>query len=136
MFDAKTEQPQAPMYQDTFEHDNCGIGAVVNINGEKTHDTVEKALQIVENLAHRAGKDAEGRTGDGVGIMVQICHEFFREQAGKPHMNLGNEREYGVGMFFFPQDEFRRKQAEKVFESKGETRRHGDHWMEKSAMCT
>ena len=53
------------LYRSSFEHDNCGIGAVVNIKGEKSHATVENALKIVENLEHRAGKDAEGKTGDG-----------------------------------------------------------------------
>ena len=65
------------MYDPRFEHDNCGIGAVVNIKGIKTHETVENALKIVENLEHRAGKDAEGKTGDGVGILLQISHKFF-----------------------------------------------------------
>ncbi len=65
------------MYDPAFEHDNCGIGAVVNIKGIKTHDTVVNALKIVENLKHRAGKDAEGKTGDGVGILLQISHKFF-----------------------------------------------------------
>ena len=60
------------LYDPSFEHDNCGIGAVVNIKGIKTHDTVNNALKIVENLEHRAGKDAEGKTGDGVGILLQI----------------------------------------------------------------
>ena len=58
------------MYDPRFEHDNCGIGAVVNIKGVKSHATVENALKIVENLKHRAGKDAEGKTGDGVGILL------------------------------------------------------------------
>ena len=62
-----------------LEHDNCGIGAVVNIKGKKTHRVVSQALEIVENLEHRAGKDAEGKTGDGVGILLQISHSFFRE---------------------------------------------------------
>ena len=65
------------LYDARFEHDNCGIGAVVNIHGVKTHETVENALKIVENLEHRAGKDAEGKTGDGVGILLQISHKFF-----------------------------------------------------------
>ena len=60
------------LYRREFEHDNCGIGAVVNIKGKKTHDTVANALRIVEHLEHRAGKDAEGKTGDGVGILLQI----------------------------------------------------------------
>ena len=60
------------LYDSSLEHDNCGIGAVVNIKGLKSHETVSNALKIVENLEHRAGKDAEGKTGDGVGILVQI----------------------------------------------------------------
>ena len=63
MFDTKISVPQAPLYRPEFEHDNCGIGAVVNIKGLKTRETVENALKIVENLEHRAGKDAEGKTG-------------------------------------------------------------------------
>ena len=58
------------LYDPRYEHDNCGIGAVVNIKGIKTHETVENALKIVENLKHRAGKDADGKTGDGVGILL------------------------------------------------------------------
>ena len=60
------------LYSPKFEHDNCGIGAVVNIKGKKSHDTVANALTIVETLEHRAGKDAEGKTGDGVGILLEI----------------------------------------------------------------
>ena len=71
MFDVKQELPKAPLYREEFEHDNCGIGACVNIHGEKSRATVENALKIVENLEHRAGKDAEGKTGDGVGILTQ-----------------------------------------------------------------
>lgn len=104
------------MYNPKFEHDNCGIGAIVNIKGVKTHETVANALKIVENLEHRAGKDAEGKTGDGVGILLQISHNFF-SQAVKPlGIFLPNERDYGIGMFFFPQDELKRNQAKKMFE--------------------
>ena len=76
------------MYDPRFEHDNCGIGAVVNIKGIKTHDTVENALKIVENLKHRAGKDAEGKTGDGVGILLQISHKFFSKAAKQLGIDL------------------------------------------------
>ena len=107
---------QQGMYDPSFEHDNCGIGAVVNIKGIKSHKTVEDALSIVENLEHRAGKDAEGKTGDGVGIMVQISHKFFSKECAKLGIELGGEREYGIGMFFLPQDELRRNQAKKMFE--------------------
>ena len=75
------------LYDPSFEHDNCGIGAVVNIKGIKTHSTVENALKIVENLEHRAGKDAEGKTGDGVGILLQISHKFFSKIACQLNIN-------------------------------------------------
>lgn len=104
------------LYDARFEHDNCGIGAVANINGIKTHRTVEQALGIVENLEHRAGKDGEGKTGDGVGILLQISHKFFRKVTKSLGIELGQERDYGVGMFFFPQDELARNQAKKMFE--------------------
>ena len=104
------------MYDPRFEHDNCGIGAVVNIKGIKTHATVENALKIVENLKHRAGKDAEGKTGDGVGILLQVSHKFFSKVTKPLGIELGEERDYGVGMFFFPQDELKRNQAKKMFE--------------------
>ena len=104
------------LYDPRFEHDNCGIGTVANIKGIKTHKTVDQALHIVENLEHRAGKDAEGKTGDGVGIMLQISHRFFKKAASQAGITLGDEREYGIGMFFFPQDELARKQAMKMFE--------------------
>ena len=74
----ENEIPQQGLYRESFEHDNCGIGAIVNIKGQKSHSTVAGALHIVENLEHRAGKDAEGKTGDGVGILTQIPHNFFR----------------------------------------------------------
>ncbi len=101
------------LYHPEFEHDNCGIGAIVNIKGKKTHDTVENALKIVENLEHRAGKDAEGKTGDGVGILLQISHKFFAKAAKILNIELGEEREYGVGMFFFPQDELKKNQEKR-----------------------
>ncbi len=104
------------LYREEFEHDNCGIGAVVNIKGKKSHKTVENALKIVENLEHRAGKDAEGKTGDGVGILLQISHKFFAKECKKMQIELGGEREYGIGMFFFPQEELKRNQAKKMFE--------------------
>ena len=107
---------QPPLYRPEFEHDNCGIGAVVNIKGIKTHATVEQALTIVETLEHRAGKDAEGKTGDGVGILLQISHRFFSKVTKELGFEIGGEREYGIGMFFFPQDELERNQAKKMLE--------------------
>ena len=104
------------LYCPRFEHDNCGIGAVVDIRGRKSHQTVADALTIVEHLEHRAGKDAEGKTGDGVGILTQVPHKFFRKVCAGLGIRLGGEREYGVGMFFLPQNELARRQAQKMFE--------------------
>lgn len=107
---------ESGLYDSRFEHDNCGIGAVVNIKGKKSHETVENALKIVENLEHRAGKDAEGKTGDGVGIMLQISHKFFKKVTKPLGIDIGEEREYGVGMFFMPQDDLKRHREMKMLE--------------------
>ena len=104
------------LYEPSFEHDNCGIGAIVNIHGKKSHAIVADALSIVENLEHRAGKDGEGKTGDGVGILTQIPHKFLVSKAKELGIELGGEREYAVGMFFFPQSELERSRAKKMFE--------------------
>ena len=101
------------LYDERFEHDACGIGAVINIKGKKEYKVVDDALKIVEKLEHRAGKDASGEVGDGVGIMLQISHSFFKKHSG---FELGNERDYGVGMFFFPQDNLLRSRTMKMFE--------------------
>ena len=74
---------QRGLYRPEFEHDACGIGVVVDIKGRKSYRTVDDALKIVEKLEHRAGKDAEGRTGDGVGILLQVSHNFFSREAAK-----------------------------------------------------
>lgn len=85
------------LYRQQFEHDNCGIGAVINSKGIKSHTTVENALKIVENLEHRAGKDAEGKTGDGVGILLQISHKFF-----KKNVKTGNRDRRGERIWYRP----------------------------------
>ena len=107
---------QQGLYRQEFEHDNCGIGAVVNIKGEKSHQLVHDALAIVENLEHRAGKDARGETGDGVGILTQIPHDFFKKVCPQAGISIGEARSYAAGMFFFPQNELKRRQAMKMFE--------------------
>lgn len=115
IFEASHRQPPA-LYHPAFEHDSCGIGAIVNIKGTPTHDLVERTLQIVEKLEHRAGKDAEGKTGDGVGILMQISHKFFSKAAASIGIPLGDARSYGVGMFFLPQNVLLRRQRMKMFE--------------------
>ena len=126
-------QKNAGLYRPSFEHDNCGIGAIVNIKGQKSHDTVANALKIVEQLEHRAGKDAEGKTGDGVGILLQISHKFFSKVCKPFGIFLGSERDYGVGMFFFPQDELEKESGKKYFRSHCRKRRTEIPWMEGSA---
>ena len=91
MFDVRKDLPQSPLYDTSFEHDACGIGCCVNIKGKKSHETVNHALTIVEHLEHRAGKDAEGKTGDGVGILTQIPHKFFKKVCSGLGINIGVE---------------------------------------------
>ena len=100
------------LYSENFEHDACGIGAVVNIDGIASHDVVDDALTIVERLEHRAGKDATGQVGDGVGVLLQMPHRLY----GTFGLDLGQKGDYGVGMFFFPQENLQRRQAQKLFE--------------------
>ena len=106
-----------PLYCPTMEHDSCGIGAVISIRGEQSHRTVDDALKIVEKLQHRAGKDACGETGDGVGLMMQIPHRLMVKAAREIGIDdLGAARSYGVGMFFLPQETLKRLQAKKMLE--------------------
>ncbi|MCQ2558820.1 MAG: glutamate synthase subunit alpha, partial [Oscillospiraceae bacterium] len=116
MFDVKTETV-SPLYDPSFEHDACGIGAVVSIKGIKTYETVDNALKIVEKLEHRAGKDASGKIGDGVGMLLQIPHKLMRKVTAELGICLpAEERDYGIGMFFLPQDTLKRAQAMKMLE--------------------
>ena len=100
---------QNGLYLPQFEHDACGIGAVVSLDGVKSRRAVDQALRIVEKLEHRAGKDADGSTGDGVGILTQIPHAFFAKQ--EMGFELPQERDYGVAMIFMPQDRLKRAQT-------------------------
>lgn len=104
------------LYNSKFEHDACGIGAIIDLDGKPNFSIVDDALTIVEKLEHRAGKDATGEIGDGVGIMVQVPHDFFSKVGKEMGINLGNRRDYGVGMFFFSQDVLSRLQSQKMFE--------------------
>ena len=116
MSDRMKEIREKGLYDPVFEHDNCGIGAIIDIEGRKSHKLVDDALSIVEKLEHRAGKDAEGKTGDGVGILTQIPHKFFAKKLLAQGVTLLSERSYGVGMFFFPQNDLDMRQARSMFE--------------------
>ncbi len=109
------EKKNLGLYDKSFEHDNCGIGAVVNIKGVKTHITVSNALKIVEQLEHRAGKDAAGETGDGVGILTQVPYSYFKKTIKEFPLPL--EGKFGVGMLFMPRDEHLRNRVKKMLET-------------------
>ena len=107
---------QYPLYHPEMEHESCGVGAVVDLSGRATHRTVDQALTIVERLAHRAGSDALGTTGDGVGIMTQLPHEFFSAWAREEGISLEGPGDYGVGMFFLPEDEVASQNVCRIFD--------------------
>ena len=104
------------LYDRTWEHDACGIGTIVNIDGHADHQVLDDALKIVERLDHRAGHDATGKVGDGVGILTQISHRFFKKAAAECGIELKDERDYGIAMIFMPQDELKRIFAMRMFE--------------------
>ena len=104
------------LYRSSFEHDACGIGAIVNIDGKKTHKAIDDALNILINLEHRGGTGADGKTGDGSGILFQIPHRFFKEEIQKLGIILPNEEEYAVGMIFLPTDTFEKENCISIFE--------------------
>ena len=81
MTDLTTETSGQGLYSSEFEHDACGVGLIANIKGQKTHDTVEKGLRILENMVHRGAESADNKTGDGAGILTQIPHEFILKKA-------------------------------------------------------
>ena len=92
---------QNGMYDKSYEHDACGVGMVVNIHGNKSHELVDSALKVLENMRHRGAEGADNKTGDGAGIMLQIPHEFILLQ-GIPVPEKGK---YGTGLIFLPQEE-------------------------------
>ena len=94
------------LYNAEYEHDACGVGMVVNIHGNKSHDLVDNALKVLENMRHRGAEGADNKTGDGAGILLQIPHEFILLQ-GIPVPEKGK---YGTGLVFLPKDE--KKQSE------------------------
>ena len=92
---------QQGLYSSDYEHDACGVGMVVNIHGNKSHELVDNALRVLENMQHRGAEGADKKTGDGAGIMLQIPHEFILLQ-GIPVPEKGK---YGTGLVFLPKDE-------------------------------
>ncbi|MFZ2062327.1 MAG: hypothetical protein WAU82_15045, partial [Candidatus Binatus sp.] len=104
------------LYDPAHEHDACGVGFVVNIKGERSHDIVVKGLQVLDNLTHRGACGCDPRTGDGAGILMQIPHEFFASEAARLGFKLPAPGEYGVGQVFLPLDAVKRRECEDAFE--------------------
>jgi len=108
-------RPQG-LYNPEHEHDACGVGFVVNIKGERSHDIVRKGLQVLDNLTHRGACGCDPLTGDGAGVLLQMPHDFFRREAEKIGIKLPAPGAYGVGMVFMPLDAKKRRACEEIFE--------------------
>src|SRR5499426_2553205 len=108
--------PKQGLYDPRFEHDACGVGFVVNIKGEKSHEIVEQALTVLQNLDHRGACGCEENTGDGAGILLQVPHAFFKDACEGLGFQLPDPGEYGVGMLFLPDHRTQRRQFERILE--------------------
>ena len=107
--------PAQGLYDPAFEHDACGIGFVVDIQGRRSYDIVSDALDILEHLCHRGGEGADGKSGDGAGILVQIPHAFLRRECAVLGFTLPPEGEYGVGMIFAHRYEHHLEEQQQAF---------------------
>ncbi|SHH21714.1 glutamate synthase large subunit [Virgibacillus chiguensis] len=124
----KKDFPKAQgLYHPDFEHEACGIGMIANINGKKTHNIVQNAINLLCNMEHRGGQSADTSTGDGAGILTQIPDRFFQKQCAKEGIELPAQGEYGVGMLFLPQDHEIRLQTKAMFEQI--IREEGQHFL-------
>ncbi|MBW1894976.1 MAG: glutamate synthase subunit alpha, partial [Deltaproteobacteria bacterium] len=92
------------LYNPANEHDSCGVGFVANIDGQKSHDVIEKGIRVLENLMHRGAIGGDLSTGDGAGILFQVPHDFLIKACGPININLPQKGNYGVGMVFMPRD--------------------------------
>src|SRR5579863_7072740 len=104
------------LYDPRNEHDACGMGFVVNLNGEKSHDIILKGIQVLINLTHRGACGCDPETGDGAGVLIQIPHDFFARECRKLGFTLPAAGEYGVGMTFLPVEPHSRLQSEAIIE--------------------
>ena len=117
MMESLPNQQRQGLYEPAFEHDNCGVGFIVNIKGRKSHEIVRNGIQILLNLAHRGATGSDPDTGDGAGILVQIPDEFFRKELQKQQIDLPTVGRYGVGNIFLPTDEIERALCEEWIEA-------------------
>jgi glutamate synthase domain-containing protein 2/glutamate synthase domain-containing protein 1/glutamate synthase domain-containing protein 3 len=104
------------LYHPAHEHDACGIGFVASISGHKSHEIIQKGIQVLLNLAHRGACGCDPETGDGAGVLIQIPHKFFVRECGKIGFTLPEPGQYGVGMTFLPVEKHPRLQCEGILE--------------------
>ena len=109
-------EPTQGLYDPDNERDGCGVGFVVRVNGSRSHDIIEKALQVLENLTHRGASGSDPNTGDGAGITIQIPHDFLKEDCARAGFDLSDPGSYGVGMMFLPRDQDQRRDCEALVE--------------------
>jgi glutamate synthase (NADPH) large chain len=108
--------PKQGLYDPQYEHDSCGVGFAVDLHGRKSHDLVQKAIQILLNLEHRGACGCEANTGDGAGILLQTPHRFLARECDRLGIRLPERGHYGVGMVFLPTDRDDRGRCEALFE--------------------
>ncbi len=111
-----SNQVKQGLYDPQYEHDACGMGFIVNLNGEKTHEIVRKGIEILINLTHRGACGCDPETGDGAGITIQIPHEFFSRECSELGFSLPEPGSYGVGMMFLPVEPKQRLICEGIVE--------------------
>jgi len=104
------------LYDPSHEHDSCGVGFLVNINGQKSHKLVKQSLEVAINLLHRGACGCEVNTGDGAGVLLQLPHRFFQAEVEKLGIALPDSGAYGVGMVFLPRNKEERGEIEELFE--------------------
>src|SRR5690349_1877058 len=104
------------LYEPDTERDACGVGFVAHIQGQKSHEIVEQALEVLRRLSHRAATGSDPETGDGAGILLQIPHRFFKREGLRLGFDMPRRRGYGVGMVFLPADPAQRRACEAVLE--------------------
>ncbi|HET9451239.1 MAG TPA: glutamate synthase subunit alpha, partial [Aggregicoccus sp.] len=105
------------LYEPETEHDACGVGFVAHLRGEKSRGIVEDALELLRRLAHRGATGCDAGTGDGAGILLQLCHRFFAREAPRLGFELPHRKHYAVGMVFLPPEPGARAACEQLFEA-------------------
>ena len=102
------------LYDSSFERDNCGFGLIAHMTGEPSHKVVRTAISALDRMTHRGGIAADGKTGDGCGLLLQKPDSFLQQIASENSFNLS--KQYAVGMIFLSQDSEKRRYAKRIIE--------------------